>query len=230
MAGYFSNFPIIRYSLDDSASDNIQYVTNILQRSTFLKEVLDNSALYYQYEMKDGETVEQIADKLYGDSNRHWVILLFNKVTNPNYEFPLTAEELDSYIENKYGISVTESQVTIHHYEQQIVRSTVLNGLTTDTNTDVYTVSEYSANYDTGELTPRTLPTLYSPSEVSTEQIPLNPPANTLFLVQTSSIAAVSIYDYEAQLNEDRRKINLLDASYISKVETEFKRLMSTNG
>lgn len=229
MAGYFANFPITKYSLDDSASENIQYVTNILQRSTFLKEILDNSAVYYQYQIKDGETAEQIADKLYGDSTRNWVILLFNKIIDANYEFPLTSVELEKYIENKYGISATESQVTIHHYEQQIERSTILNGVITDTNTDVYTVSEYSVNYTTGELSPRSLPSLYSPSEVTTENISLND-ANTLFLYQSSSIVAVSVYDYEAQLNEDRRTINLLDASYISKVESEFKKLMSTNG
>lgn len=229
MAGYFANFPITKYSLDDSASENIQYVTNILQRSTFLKEILDNSAVYYQYQIKDGETAEQIADKLYGDSTRHWVILLFNKITDANYQFPLTSVELEKYIENKYGISAIEAQATIHHYEQQIERSTVLNGIVTDRNTDVYTVSEYSVDYTTGELSPRSLPDLYSPSEVITENISLND-ANTLFLYQSSSIVAVSVYDYEAQLNEDRRTINLLDAAYISRVESEFKKLMSTNG
>jgi hypothetical protein len=226
MAGYFSYFPIVPYSLDDSATENIQYVTNILQRSVFLKEISDNLAVFYQYKIKDGETAEILADKLYGDPKRHWIILLFNKIINPNYEFPLTTEELEDYIVNKYGISIQESTVQVHHYEEQITRSTVLNGTVTDTNVDVYTISEYEVDYTTGELTPRTLPDVFSTSNVTQEEIALND-AGTLVLRQSTLIRAISIYDYEYQLNEDRRIIKLLDASYVSKVESEFKKLMS---
>jgi hypothetical protein len=38
---------------------------------------------------------------------------------------------------------------------------------------------------------------------------------------------AISYYDYERELNEDKKQVNLLDARYKSQAESELKRLMS---
>jgi hypothetical protein len=38
---------------------------------------------------------------------------------------------------------------------------------------------------------------------------------------------AISYYDYERELNEDKKEVNLLDARYKSQAESELKRLMS---
>lgn len=226
MAGYFSYFQRIPYSLDDTPNKNIQFVTNILQRSKFLREITDNTAAYYPYQLKEGDTPEVIADKLYGDSNRHWLVLLFNQILNPFYEFPMTDGLLDSYIQSKYGYNSDVAASTLHHYEQRITRKTIFNSVVVDENTDVYTISEYSLNFSTNSLSPRNLPSIGTSISDGTELIQLND-AGTLFVQNSTTLHAVSVFDYEFQLNENRREIKLLDKRYVAAVEQEFKKLMS---
>lgn len=231
MSGYFSYFQKIKYTLDDVPNSNIQYVTNILQRSSFLKEITENTATYYPYKIKEGETAEIIADKLYGDSTRHWIVLLFNKILNPFYEFPLSDEVLDSYIQSKYGYTADQADTVLHHYEQRIKRTNILNGVQTDQHTDVYTVSEYVLNYATNSLSLRDLPAIGSYITVGTEQIDLSnttiEAAYTKYVQNETTIHAISVFNYEFLLNEDRREIKLLDTKYVADVEQEFKKLMS---
>lgn len=226
MAGYFSYFQKILYSLDDNPNNNIQYATNILQRSKFLREITENTAAYYPYQVKEGETAEIIADKLYGDSNRHWIVLLFNQILNPFYEFPLSDSVLDSYIQSKYGYTAEQATNVLHHYEQIIERSTLLNGIPIDVNIDRYTISEYSMDYRTNAITLRTLPSVGNSVEVSTENITLDPDTNLVSQNKTT-ISAISVFDYEFELNEGRREIKLLDQKYVAAVEQEFKKIMS---
>lgn len=223
MSGYFSNFGKIEYTFENTVT-NFQFVTNILNRSIFLKEIVDNTAISYAYQIKEEETPEIIADKYYGDATRHWIILLFNQIINPYYEFPLTPKELQNYIEKKYNMAYAEAEVTIHHYEMEIDRSYFIDGILTDNNVDSYTISEYEVDFDTGELTPRSsLPGVDGTLTYSYEEIPVT---ENQTLVQTYTIKAPSIATYETRLNESRRSIKLLDKSYVSAVENEFRRLM----
>lgn len=226
MAGYFSYFNKIAYSLDENPNKNVQYITNILQRSRFLKEITDNTAAYYPYQMKEGDTAEIIADKLYGDSTRHWIVLLFNKILNPFYEFPLSDSVLDSYIQSKYGYTSDQASNVLHHYEERIQRTNIYNGVITDQHTDTYIVSEYSVNYSTNSISLRSLPEIGTSLDVGTETIQLDNTGN-LFVQNKTTIHAISVFEYEFNLNEDRREIKLLDKKYVASVEQEFKKLMS---
>lgn len=231
MAGYFSYFQKILYSLDDNPNNNIQFVTNILQRSTFLKEVTENTATYYPYQIKENETAEIIADKLYGDSNRHWIILLFNRLINPFYEFPLSDEVLDSYIQSKYGYTSDQADTVLHHYEQRTKRTNFINGVITDQHTDVVTISEYALNHTTNTLSLRDLPAVGSSITVSTELIDLSntaiEAAYTKYVQNETTIHGISVFTYEFLMNESRREIKLLDKKYVAAVEQEFKKLMA---
>lgn len=223
MAGYFSNFPQLLYTFDKN-TENQQAVTNILSRSTFLKEILGNSAVYYKYQIKESDTPEILADKLYGDSNRHWVILLFNQIIDPYYQFPLKQGALELYIQNKYSQTLAQSQTTIHHYEMRITRTVTYGSTLISTNTDVFTVDQNQVDFTTGLLTTRSVPgTADTELTVGSEQIAMPDGSVT---TNTTVIRAVSNYAYEVGKNEDRRTINLLDERYVSRVENEFRLLM----
>ena len=82
-------------------------------------------------------------------------------------------------------------------------------------------------NYNTGALTPRTVPgtmdtSLTSPPVITTI-------SGTTQVQYIEKITAVSNYSYEQTQNEERKVIRLLDAKYISQIEQEFAKLM-TNG
>ena len=111
---YFENFPLIPY---DSVGDgNFKIVTNLLKRVAIRSKVSVNTALYDTYDVKEGESPEIIADKLYGDSELHWIILYANgaKFQHPFYDWPMTQYDFTKFINKKYGSSNVYSA---HHYE-----------------------------------------------------------------------------------------------------------------
>jgi len=226
MAGYFSYFPKIAYNLNDtSIAMDAQAVTNILTRSKFLSDIANNSSIYFKYSVKDGETPEIIADKIYGDVYRSWIVLLFNNFINPFYDFPLSSDVLNTYIQNKYSQTLQEAQSEIHHYEQEITKVLSSGGSVVSTVVDTTTTSTKEYNFATDILTDKTLPSTADTSLIiSTETLSLT---GNQTLTITTRLRAVSNYTYEVNENENRRKIVLLDPAYISQVETEFKKLMS---
>jgi hypothetical protein len=222
--GYFNYFPKLVYTFDKNTLNN-QAVTNIFARSAFLKEIVDNSAIYFEYEVQDSDTPEIIAHKIYGSAFRSWLVLLFNKYVNPLYEFPMKSVVLDEYVKNKYDQTITQAQTTIHHYEQEITTTITFNGVKFYESSVSSIISDKEYNFVTETLVDRTVPgTADTSVVVSTEQ-------NTLANGQVATIVtrnkAVSNYQNEINENEKRRKIKLLDPAYVTRVEQEFKQLMS---
>lgn len=229
---YFETFNKILYNLDNNQFD-VRVATNILQRSAFLREIVENTAISYEYQVKDSDTPEIIAHKLYGDSNRHWIILLFNKLLNPYYDFPMKQEQFNKYLQNKYGYNIYTAQNQLHHYEKQILKEFYEYGVLKYSNTEKITALENKKiNYDTGEVSYINNPNTESPYPLPTVGSPVTIESFTKsfgsgnYVNVTTTLVYVSIYDYEFNLNEDRRTIRLLDKSYINTVETEFKALM----
>ena len=62
---YFSQFPYITY--DSSGNEDIKIVTNLLKRVGLRAKIKANTLLFDTYEVREGETPESIADKLYDD-------------------------------------------------------------------------------------------------------------------------------------------------------------------
>ena len=107
---YFDSFPVIFY---DSSGDLIfKDVTNLLRRVGLRTKVRTNSLLYDTYNVKEGETPEMIAHKLYGDTELHWIILLVNEVTDRYHQWPMTTPLFLDFINDKY-----DNPDGIHHYE-----------------------------------------------------------------------------------------------------------------
>jgi hypothetical protein len=107
---YFQNLPYTFYTLDDYAS--AQLVTNIFIRAVISDSAKTNYALYDDYDILDGETPEILADKLYGSSLYHWIILMMNDIVDARYEWPLSYTNLLAYCNGKYT-----NINGIHHYE-----------------------------------------------------------------------------------------------------------------
>ena len=107
---YFEQFPLIPY--DAEGTGNPRDVTNLLRRVKVRSKIRNNSALFDTYVVKEGETPEMIADKLYGDTQLHWIVLLFNDIADRYHQWPMTTGAFNKYVNDKYtNIS------GIHHYE-----------------------------------------------------------------------------------------------------------------
>ena len=106
---YFDNFPVIRYGSTDGTIKN---VTNLLRRVAVRSKVKTNSSLFDTYDVKNGETPEIIADKLYDDPKLHWIVMLFNNGTDRYHDWPMSEQQFSTYLNEKYS-----NPDGIHHYE-----------------------------------------------------------------------------------------------------------------
>jgi hypothetical protein len=129
---YFSHFPLVDYIYKNN--DGIvrkKLAVNILKRVGFDPLSRKDKDHFITYHIKNGETPEIIADKLYNNPELHWLILLFNNTVNPYKDWPLDNLAMDEYIENKYqGYSLfitdyagTGHPNTINFYKDQTVSS-----------------------------------------------------------------------------------------------------------
>jgi len=109
---YFENFPYTFYSLDDRQT--IQFIQNITLRAVINDKIKQNYSLYDEYDILDGETPEILADKLYNNSQYHWIILHMNDILDPRFEWPLSVNNLLEFVKAKYGANNVDS---LHHYE-----------------------------------------------------------------------------------------------------------------
>jgi len=295
---YFSKFPKVLYSVNKEGN-NAKIVPDILARVKFLDSVISNQNLLFKYEIQGGETPEQIATRVYGNPEKHWIILLVNQRIDPQFDWALGPYEFEKYIKQKYGslnvgLNTTESypvgytvgevvyqgstydkstaegtvaaynsgtktlQVkfasqilangsnitgvtsaqthsiisisnnldgyqwavnTISHYEATEVRK---NADDSTTETRKYRVTPNSYDYSTGSVISINTNTSYSNTYSVVSSVT---GGNTQYTV-TTTIAPVTFYNYELELNESRRKIVVPKSSVIDAIETQFASLM----
>ena len=65
-------------------------------------KVKSNALIFDTYDVKEGETPEMIADKLYNDPELHWVILLVNDITDRYHQWPMSTPQFLAFINDKY--------------------------------------------------------------------------------------------------------------------------------
>jgi len=132
---YFENFPLIPY--DSVGNGNFKLVTNLLKRVAVRSKVKINASYYDTYDVKEGETPEMIADKLYDDPELHWVILLLNDITDRYHQWPKNQNQFLSYVNDKYS-----NVDSTHHYEiSQVSGDTTIKIDIGSDNTDYPTAS-----------------------------------------------------------------------------------------
>ena len=107
---YFANFPVIPY--DSVGNGDFKYVTNLLKRVALRTKVKTNTLLYDTYDVKEGETPEMLADKLYGSVDYHWVILYINGITDRYHQWPMSTPQYLAFLNDKYT-----NPDGVHHYE-----------------------------------------------------------------------------------------------------------------
>lgn len=104
---YFSAFPSLSYAINRNDLSKLIIAKDITVRAK-ISEYFKNAAITsLPYEIQDGERPETLSHRVYDRSDLHWLILLFNEVMDPTFEWPLSSQELESHIAQKYkGYSI----------------------------------------------------------------------------------------------------------------------------
>jgi hypothetical protein len=196
---YFDTLPKI---IKTDANRISVIMTDLMARCSIIPEILKNPMVYYDYDVQDGDTPEIVAYKYYGDSYRYWVVLFANQITDPQWDWPLSSNNFDAYIANKYQSFDPYSE--IHHYEKVITQY--------DASTQINTIKNIIIDKNTYD-------------NLSFSIITYNLPTGNVTI--TTEKSAVSFYDYELNLNESKRNIKILNSIYVEQLEKQFTELMT---
>ena len=98
--GYFNYLQNINYRDENG---NYSIAKNILTRGKILDTIKQSQSGYLEYTIRDEERPETIAQRVYGRSDYHWIILLFNEILDPYFNWPMSMHEMEKHMEGIYG-------------------------------------------------------------------------------------------------------------------------------
>lgn len=215
MSKFFNYFPKTLY-FSDRDQVSLDSVINLTFKFNFNDTFKENSVVYYDYVVPEGETPEILADKFYNSSERHWIILMLNDIVNPLLDWPMSYSSLNRYIDSKYSAN---------NYAD--TANTSIRGLSwAESNTKEYFVKERKTILSTKEYSENTI-IITSQDYVNTSPVT----SNTYTLSDSTQIelkrtrGTKTYYDYEHENNENKRTIKLLKKEFVPLLEKEFKNL-----
>lgn len=99
---YFSKFPVLRYPVKSGDTFRLSLARNLLRRVGLSDGLKSVDAAFVKYDVLDGERPEHIADKLYGDPELHWLVLLANEIIDPYHDWYKSDAAMEEYLGKKY--------------------------------------------------------------------------------------------------------------------------------
>jgi hypothetical protein len=214
MAKYFNYFPKIIYSANNNTT-GLDTVTSITSRFNFTDNFKLNSSIFYTYDVQESDTPEIIAGKFYKNPERHWIVLMFNDIIDPQFDWPLKSSELINFIDKKYTANGAANTTT----------QTGLAWAMSTNNVQAYYKVVTKTNQDNIDF-------------IEKIQIDANTYANVAATTQSFTLDSGDIitqkvtkekqtyYDYEVAENENKRTIKLIKPEFINAIEKEFKRVI----
>ena len=194
---YFQELPNILYPSLLPSRNKVEsriVVKNIFKRAKLRTDVDQAITSFNYYDIKEGMRPDMVAQELYDNAELDWVVLISNNITNIRNEWPLSHNDLQEYMLDKYGSET--NVVGVHHYETRKIvdeynRVVIPAGLEVDAN--------FSFKYKN-----------YSNS-----------------IVTVNPVSAITNYQYEVKLNDQKRRIKTLKPTFLSAFISEHREIMN---
>ncbi len=214
MSKYFNYFPKTVYSTANNLTQT-DIVTNITSRFGFEQSLRENTSAYYKYSIQDGDTPEIIASKFYGDPEKHWMVLAYNNIIDPQWDWPMEYNTLIKFIDNKYSANGSANATT---------QSGLAWAMSDNNVQSYYKVVTKSSSVGVDFVEKIQLD--------ATSYNDLQPSENIYNLTngqvrETITKEKKNYFDYEMELNETKREINLLKKEFVSGADREFRRVIN---
>ena len=198
MPSYFRQVPNFEYVslLPDAKIGDYAPLKNLFKKGKLREDIFQDLVFFEKYQIKGNNRPDNVAYEVYGDSTLDWLVLLSNNILNIQTEWPISQDDFDRFVLNKYGNYDTLYN-GIHHYETEEVKNSqgvtiVPAGLKVDS---TYSVSYYDYFID---------------QQIDTGNI---------------SVPIIN-YEYELKLENDKRNIYVLKSTYLNVVLNDMKELM----
>ena len=145
MSNYFNQIPDFDYvsRLPDAKISDYITVKNFFKRGKLREDIFQDISIFTKYQVKGDDRPDNVAYDFYGDSTLDWLVLTCNNILNVYDEWPMTQNNFENYMLEKY-LSYDNINA-VHHYETTKVTNTlgaviVPAGLEVDSN---YSISFY---------------------------------------------------------------------------------------
>ena len=196
---YFRYIPdfdyVSRLSKAQNISDYIR-VKNLFKRTKISEQIFNDLTFFTKYQVVTDERPDNVAFKVYGDSNLDWMVLLANNIINVQQEWPLEHNSYYDYLIGKYGSDAALQN--IHHYETQEIKNSVGKVVVPK-----------------GLEVPSTFSITFFDTGLRVEQT-----------VSTNIVTEITNQVYEDRLNDDKRNINIIKPRFIGLIIEEIEKVM----
>ena len=196
---YFRYIPdfdyVSRLPKAQNISDYIR-VKNLFKRTKISEQVFSDLTFFTKYQVITDERPDNVAFKVYGDSNLDWMVLLANNIINVQQEWPLEHTSYYNYLINKYGSDAALQNV--HHHETREIKNSVGKIIVPE---GLEVASDFSITFfDTGLGVQQT--------------------------VSTEIVTEITNEVYENRINDDKRNINIIKPRFIGLIIEEIEKVM----
>ena len=198
MSNYFSRIPDFEYVslLPDAKISDYIQVKNLFKKGFIREDIFQDTTFFTKYTINGNDRPDNVAFKVYGDSTFDWIVLQSNNIINIQTEWPLSQNDFDRYALDKYGDYNTLFN-GVHHYETLEVKNS----------NDVVIL-------ESGKQVPQDFSITYF-------DIKLNQ-----YITASNATVAVTNYEYENIIQENKRNIFLLKNNYIPVVLNDMENIM----
>jgi len=193
---YVPDFDYVsRLSKAQNISDYVR-VKNLFKRTKISEQVFNDLTYFTKYQVISDERPDNVAFKIYGDSNLDWLILIANNIINLQQEWPLEHKSYYDFLISKYGSDAGIQG--IHHYETQEIKNSIGKVIVPK---GLEVPSDFSVTFfDTG---------------ISQE-----------VTVSTNIVTEITNEVYEDKINDEKRNINVIKPRFVGLIIEEMERLM----
>ena len=200
MSNYFKQLPDFDYvsRLPDAKISDYITVKNLFKRGELATDIFQNLAFFTKYEIVGNDRPDNVAYDTYGDPSFDWVVLLSNNIINIQSEWPMTHNDFNRFLLEKYG---TYDKINAtHHYQTKEVKNQA-GAVVVPAELEVE--SDYSVTYYDWYLS----------KEVTK--------------LSSEIVEEVTNYDYEIKIENKKRDIFLLKPAYLPVVQDDLQEMMT---
>ena len=199
MSSYFKQVPDFDYvsRLPDAKISDYITVKNLFKRGKLADDIFQDLTVFTKYEIRGDDRPDNVAYKIYDDSDLDWVILLANNIINIQTEWPLPQRDFDRYLLDQY--ETYEKLNDVHHYETLECKN--LTGAVVVPK-GLWVESDYSVTYYDW----------YAGVEITKSS--------------SDIVVSVTNYEYEDKKENEKRNIYILKPKYLNIIKDDLKEMM----
>lgn len=226
MPRYFRQVPDFEYvsRLPDAKIGDYFPVKNLFKKGKLREDIFQDLAFFTKYKVEGDDRPDNVAFKVYGDSTLDWLVLICNNVVNIQTEWPLTQQEFDRYLLQKYSTSSAAES-----YFKSLGANVNANEIPTIDEEFTYSILYNGIHhYETPEIKNSQGVTIVPAGLQVQSDYSISFYDYFIDSIETYNNIAIPVtnYEYEEKIENDKRNIFVLKPRYLNVVIDDMQDIM----